>query len=565
MRGEKAMANEIVTRQQLVDAGLDAESLQKFISGLDSEDVLTRFGQKYPTLAKLVRILMETGGWKAYQTEAELLATTPMVNPSVGYAFDTKKMYLWNGTSWVNEGLSQLDQAKLLLEGRISSTSGKVNQAFISAASGEMIAGFEKEQASFANIDILKSDIPGIPLLFIGEDGFTLVPLREPPGDAPTSSGGAVQIFDLAMPSMSNLLVGWLDKPIQLYVPQLFNERAAISTAKTVKASFISKTEAYTKQDNQLLEIDLSKVGSAAQIMFRNDSNFGLRTLIDMNVKGIGAGTSAVKILMIGDSIIWNDGSDIVKQALEDHGYSPTFIGTLFAPISLNDQPHEGHSGWETGDFTNLIHDRSAPIPVGDEAKYMAGTAPYAAKNEFNPFIRLATGSDDPSVIRDGYVFDAVFYRDRFGFGADVDCIFIGTGTNDLRDRPDSTLTSIYNSEINLMINSLKVAFPNAAIVLCTPNTANTTSRNNLWSKYYRLHREAMSIAKARSAERVYFAPIHAMTCPEIGYLTTGSVDTNSGAITGTFNDDIHPYHGSRIQTWYNAAAYVAAAKNGAI
>ncbi|EMR5821767.1 SGNH/GDSL hydrolase family protein, partial [Acinetobacter baumannii] len=106
------MADEIVTRQQLVDAGLDAESLQKFISGLDSEDVLTRLGQIYPTLAKLVRILMETGGWKAYQTEAELLATTPMVNPSVGYAFDTKKMYLWNGTSWVNEGLSQLDQAK---------------------------------------------------------------------------------------------------------------------------------------------------------------------------------------------------------------------------------------------------------------------------------------------------------------------------------------------------------------------------------------------------------------------------------------------------------------------
>ncbi|WP_372544833.1 BNR-4 repeat-containing protein [Acinetobacter pittii] len=106
------MADEIVTRQQLVDAGLDAESLQKFISGLDSEDVLTRLGQIYPTLAKLVRILMETGGWKAYSTEAELLATVPTVNPSVGYAFDTKKLYKWNGTSWIDEGLSQLALAE---------------------------------------------------------------------------------------------------------------------------------------------------------------------------------------------------------------------------------------------------------------------------------------------------------------------------------------------------------------------------------------------------------------------------------------------------------------------
>ncbi|ENW41152.1 TPA: exo-alpha-sialidase [Acinetobacter baumannii] len=105
------MADEIITRQQLVDASEDAESLQLFISGTDAEDVLTRLGQMYPTLAKLVRILMETGGWKAYQTEAALLATVPTVNPSVGYAFDTKKLYLWNGTSWIDEGLSPVDLA----------------------------------------------------------------------------------------------------------------------------------------------------------------------------------------------------------------------------------------------------------------------------------------------------------------------------------------------------------------------------------------------------------------------------------------------------------------------
>ncbi|ENX48230.1 hypothetical protein F886_00031 [Acinetobacter sp. NIPH 542] len=104
--------SDIITREQLENASLDADSLELFISGTDAEDVLTRLGQIYPTLAKLVRVLMETGGWKAYLTEAALLATTPIVNPSVGYAFDTKKLYLWNGTSWIDEGLSPLDQAK---------------------------------------------------------------------------------------------------------------------------------------------------------------------------------------------------------------------------------------------------------------------------------------------------------------------------------------------------------------------------------------------------------------------------------------------------------------------
>ncbi|WP_335953691.1 hypothetical protein [Acinetobacter higginsii] len=106
------MADQIITKEGLVNASKDANSLEVFMSGSDIQDVITRFGRQYPTLAKLVRMLMEIGGWKAYQTEAALKATTPIVAPSVGYAFDTKKLYLWNGTIWIDEGLSPLDQAK---------------------------------------------------------------------------------------------------------------------------------------------------------------------------------------------------------------------------------------------------------------------------------------------------------------------------------------------------------------------------------------------------------------------------------------------------------------------
>ncbi|WP_289332354.1 hypothetical protein [Acinetobacter baumannii] len=55
------MASEIITRQELVDAKADAESLEKFISGTELEDVLTRLGMQYPTLAKAVLLIHQLG------------------------------------------------------------------------------------------------------------------------------------------------------------------------------------------------------------------------------------------------------------------------------------------------------------------------------------------------------------------------------------------------------------------------------------------------------------------------------------------------------------------------
>lgn len=189
MLGEKAMADEIVTRQQLVDAGLDAESLQKFISGTDVEDVLTRLGKIYPTLAKLVRLLMETGGWKAYETEAILLATTPLVNPSVGYAFDSKKLYLWNGNQWVDEGKSPLDLSKSYTDeqfilavqksvfetlsqlfGLAKSDDEKIKSLFTDGA-GKVVIGYDLEKDTGIYGGMLEQVVEIVPGLKIYNDG----------------------------------------------------------------------------------------------------------------------------------------------------------------------------------------------------------------------------------------------------------------------------------------------------------------------------------------------------------------------------------------------------------
>ena len=106
------MADQIITKQQLVDANKNADSWEKYWSGADDEDVITRLNRLYPTHAKSLKILMENGGLQPFETEVQLLATVPVVNPTAAKALDTKKVWIWKGTDWVDTGLSELDQAK---------------------------------------------------------------------------------------------------------------------------------------------------------------------------------------------------------------------------------------------------------------------------------------------------------------------------------------------------------------------------------------------------------------------------------------------------------------------
>ncbi|MFV5349049.1 SGNH/GDSL hydrolase family protein [Acinetobacter baumannii] len=75
-----------------------------------------------------LQISTSNAGIKYFQTEAALLATTPgTTDPKQAYAFDTKKLYLWNGTSWIDEGLSQLDQSKTYTDAKILDVNGSIS------------------------------------------------------------------------------------------------------------------------------------------------------------------------------------------------------------------------------------------------------------------------------------------------------------------------------------------------------------------------------------------------------------------------------------------------------
>ncbi|MFV5496580.1 hypothetical protein VXQ16_08385, partial [Acinetobacter baumannii] len=116
-----------------------------------------RYGNPFNSLPRAIRLLMETGGWKAYSTEAELLATVPTVNPSVGYAFDTKKLYKWNGTAWIDEGLSQLDLSKNYFNQNFKLLNSYLSKS--TAKNGIFTPIFENEFQTLANTSITDAGV----------------------------------------------------------------------------------------------------------------------------------------------------------------------------------------------------------------------------------------------------------------------------------------------------------------------------------------------------------------------------------------------------------------------
>ncbi|MFX5238386.1 sialidase family protein [Acinetobacter baumannii] len=100
-----------LTPEKLENASKDCDSWDKFFHGSELEDVVTRLGKIFPTLPKVLRMFFDAGLFRSFKTEAELIAYVPGTTPSSAYAFDSKKLYLWNGTQWVDEGKSPLDLA----------------------------------------------------------------------------------------------------------------------------------------------------------------------------------------------------------------------------------------------------------------------------------------------------------------------------------------------------------------------------------------------------------------------------------------------------------------------
>ncbi|EPQ6632187.1 sialate O-acetylesterase, partial [Acinetobacter baumannii] len=178
-----------LTPAKLENASLDCDSWDKFFHGTEFEDVVTRLGKIFPTLPKVLKLFFDNGLFRTFKTEVELLTYVPATTPSTAYAFDTKKLYSWDGSVWNDEGLSPLDLSKSYTDeqfilavqksvfetlsqlfGLAKSDDEKIKSLFTDGA-GKVVIGYDLEKDTGIYAGMLEQVVEIVPGLKIYNDG----------------------------------------------------------------------------------------------------------------------------------------------------------------------------------------------------------------------------------------------------------------------------------------------------------------------------------------------------------------------------------------------------------
>lgn len=370
------------------------------------------------------------------------------------------------------------------------------------------------------------------------------------------------------IPYISQLLCGVQGVPVSLYVRNMLESR---SDTDLVRATLAAVAAPRVVTSNDELRVLTAELGGSANLYLRAErGNAGVRTRLPLTVATAPnphpGPAPKPKILIIGDSIGNRQAAYLMNENLTAWGYAPSFIGTIkgLGATTYDGPLGESREGWETGDFTNAIVDRSFPIQPGAEAPYMA--MDRNTQRDHNPFIRAATEADDPAIVRNGYVLDFQYYCSRFGLDT-PDIVIYALGTNDVRDRDAAVIRDVVYENDLLFMKRLRAAWPDVKIIRSLPAVPRDVARDRLWTAEYIPVIRAMLDAKNTLLDpKLYVAPVWAMTTQEAGWtMKAGIVDATTGALTAGWDDNIHLIGPARYQMYQALSGYVACAASNLI
>ena len=108
---------DIISLQELADAKLDAQSLERFINGGVDEEVLTRLSQQYPTMQNFLFQFQKYNS-RAYKTYAEMDADKANLSPKTKVTVTNDATtsnngdWQWDGVAFTKSAYDPLTQAK---------------------------------------------------------------------------------------------------------------------------------------------------------------------------------------------------------------------------------------------------------------------------------------------------------------------------------------------------------------------------------------------------------------------------------------------------------------------
>lgn len=353
-----------------------------------------------------------------------------------------------------------------------------------------------------------------------------------------------------ATPLIAGNLVAFAGMETRLYARNLMNVRSDLSRVRATvysEASVDGIRPTYSRTGDDELVFSLDRCGPTVYLQTRLDEvDADLRHLATLSTTvapNAPAAQNSTSVLMIGDSITNRSMAAWMAAFGTAHGYALNFIGTMNgAGINQNASGTggplgEAREGWEFGDFTYAVNDRVSIIQPGNEASYLA--ADKNTRWPQNPFLRVATGSDSASIVRNGYVFDYGYYLTRFGLAAPK-VVFIGLGTNDIRDLDKLNLGPAITDGLSIICGQILAAQPDTKIMIWLPPAARSNDRDLLWHEYVEVISRLVTFVRDKAQANIRIIPTWAMASQEIGFrLNVGTV-SELGIQSTTVMDPVH-------------------------
>lgn len=594
-----------LTRQQLLNGSVDAETLDAFSNGAVGAPNVNRAGNNVKNLATIRTEVLDAASGVAnirtYLTKAAMQADTGQPVPTTGRVTNDPTLesngdYVWNGSVWVwseiqpatTESVARLDLRANALETLIHD--GVQPILSIANEEGAVVVSQDDETylAPTFSVTGSASELTGLGdveggRLVLGDDTETWVgPMCLQPLDMPgvfvVNEQGEVLDYPTSKPE--DPANPGVDSPFdmgvffgsKLAIFEGYSARLELSSMLSIRSRVervigcaSSTSTAFSRTGMYALDIpgDLEITGGTLVLSLRDKLDLAYRQARDIQVVPVGMQGAPVtqRVMIIGDSIVNRQLITLMAPELVSRNFSPEWVGTLnTSSVSNNANDASGplaeaREGWESGDFTGAVTDRISIVSPGGEAGYLAMIK--TDRVVYNPFLRLATPEDPAEDVRNGWILDFAYYASRFGLAA-PDQVVITVGTNDARDRSASEISQAVLDNDRLIYKRLKLAWPSVKILRALPGTARQDDREELWTtKYAAIIRSLMQAASEYGAT---VASTWALQNPEGDYtLLPRAADPVTGFRTTTYSDSVHPTSAGRVSLARNLAAHIAA------
>lgn len=188
---EENWLNYILENSETVtDLFADADSLEQFVNGSDSETVLTRLSAEYPTLQNAIKHILAKGGLPAtpFTTKA-LMTASELVDGDYAQVTDdtvNNGLYVKTAGAWVKSEYDPVGQAKAYVDEKFEiSLNDPEYLLCISDMDSNLLFAITRQGEVIGDFKILLEDISNLPNILAQRDGIEgeLYEIADPQGN----------------------------------------------------------------------------------------------------------------------------------------------------------------------------------------------------------------------------------------------------------------------------------------------------------------------------------------------------------------------------------------------